>query len=148
MLETPLDNVEPYQLFRASLLSISPSSRIFLTGTPADCPILELQSDQPTLYASLTKVLDVHDQQILTSVFHEAENQEARMREQQAQAAQAAAGQQLAAGQVLGQPQGTVAAQPPLAAVIPPGPNTPTTMPGMPGAGGVGAGGGVGVNGQ
>ncbi|KAL9107715.1 MAG: hypothetical protein Q9227_007430 [Pyrenula ochraceoflavens] len=90
LLETPLDKVEPYQLFRASLM--------------------KMQADQPSLYESLTKVLDVNDQQVLQGVFHEAE---AKALQEQQQQAQLLAQQQAAAGGVLpvtaGLPAGAVA---------------------------------------
>ncbi|GLI82153.1 nonsense-mediated mRNA decay protein 5 [Penicillium ochrochloron] len=53
LLETPLDKVEPYGMFK----------HVFLN----------LQSEQPQLYESLTKVLGPEEQQILQAVFHEAD---------------------------------------------------------------------------
>lgn len=53
MLETPLDKMEPYGMFRDSLL--------------------RLQQDQPPLYDSLTKILEPADQQFLQGVIQEAE---------------------------------------------------------------------------
>ncbi|KAJ5666989.1 importin [Penicillium macrosclerotiorum] len=53
LLETPLDKVEPYGMFK----------HVFLN----------LQSEQPQLYDSLTKVLGPDEQQIIQAVFHEAD---------------------------------------------------------------------------
>ncbi|KAJ5112410.1 hypothetical protein N7532_000455 [Penicillium argentinense] len=53
LLETPLDKVEPYGMFK----------HVFIN----------LQSEQPQLYDSLTKVLGPEEQQILQAVFHEAD---------------------------------------------------------------------------
>ncbi|KAJ5666191.1 uncharacterized protein N7477_008639 [Penicillium maclennaniae] len=53
LLETPLDKVEPYGMFKHVFLS--------------------LQQEQPQLYESLTKVLGPEEQQIIESVFHEAD---------------------------------------------------------------------------
>ncbi|KAJ5368500.1 importin [Penicillium cataractarum] len=53
LLETPLDKVEPYGMFK----------HVFLN----------LQSEQPQLYENLTKVLGPEEQQILQAVFHEAD---------------------------------------------------------------------------
>jgi len=53
LLETPLDNVEPYQLFRNALL--------------------ELQHHQPQLYEGLTKGLSPDEQNVIKGVVHEAE---------------------------------------------------------------------------
>ncbi|KAJ5485134.1 importin [Penicillium diatomitis] len=53
LLETPLDKLEPYGMFKHVFMS--------------------LQSEQPQLYENLTKVLGPEEQQILQSVFHEAD---------------------------------------------------------------------------
>ncbi|KAJ5963739.1 uncharacterized protein N7479_003615 [Penicillium vulpinum] len=53
LLETPLDKVEPYGMFKHVLLS--------------------LQQEQPQLYESLTKVLGPEEQQVIQGVFHEAD---------------------------------------------------------------------------
>lgn len=61
--------------------------------TLANPPLpLDLQSEQPQLYESLTKVLGPDEQQIIQSVFHEAD-QKAILAQQNAEAA-AAAGMQ------------------------------------------------------
>ncbi|KAI9850340.1 MAG: hypothetical protein M1830_007032, partial [Pleopsidium flavum] len=53
LLETPLDQVEPYGLFKDTLM--------------------KLQQEQPQLYESLTKILNPEEQQIVQSVVHQAE---------------------------------------------------------------------------
>ncbi|KAI2741519.1 hypothetical protein DTO013E5_4433 [Penicillium roqueforti] len=53
LLETPLDKLEPYGMFKHVLLS--------------------LQQEQPQLYESLTKVLGHEEQQVIQGVFHEAD---------------------------------------------------------------------------
>lgn len=53
MLESPLDKIEPYGMFRDALL--------------------KLQQEQPPLYESLTKILEPADQQVLQGVIQEAE---------------------------------------------------------------------------
>ncbi|KAL1967020.1 hypothetical protein VTN77DRAFT_3544 [Rasamsonia byssochlamydoides] len=53
LLETPLDKVEPYGLFKHVLMN--------------------LQQEQPQLYETLTKILNPEEQQIIQSVFHEAD---------------------------------------------------------------------------
>ncbi|KAF8539741.1 armadillo-type protein [Trichophaea hybrida] len=53
LLETPLDLIEPYQLFRGALLGI--------------------QQSQPQVYEALTKELTADEKAMITSVFQEAE---------------------------------------------------------------------------
>ncbi|KAL4871949.1 hypothetical protein BDV12DRAFT_183499 [Aspergillus spectabilis] len=53
LLETPLDKVEPYSLFK----------QVFLN----------LQQEQPQLYENLTNVLNDEEKQVIQSVFHEAD---------------------------------------------------------------------------
>ncbi|KAJ5725613.1 uncharacterized protein N7483_006970 [Penicillium malachiteum] len=72
LLETPLDKVEPYGMFKHVFMS--------------------LQSEQPQLYETLAKVLSPEEQQVLQGVFHEAD-QKALLAQQNAEAA-AAAGMQ------------------------------------------------------
>ncbi|KUL89141.1 hypothetical protein ZTR_05966 [Talaromyces verruculosus] len=57
LLETPLDKVEPYGLFKNVLLG--------------------LQQGQPELYENLTKILTLEEQQIIQSVFQEADKVDA-----------------------------------------------------------------------
>ncbi|KAI5778900.1 armadillo-type protein [Geopyxis carbonaria] len=64
LLETPLDLIEPYQLFRSTLLNI--------------------QQTQPHVYEGLTKALGDDEKAMITSVFNEAE---AKAREEEARLA-------------------------------------------------------------
>ncbi|KAL9637334.1 MAG: hypothetical protein Q9164_002255 [Protoblastenia rupestris] len=83
LLETPLDKVEPYGYFKETLLS-----RFDRSGP-------ELQTQQPQLYDSLTKILTPNDQQIIQSVIVQADtNEVAAQAVAAAQAAQAAADSQ------------------------------------------------------
>ncbi|OJJ31152.1 hypothetical protein ASPWEDRAFT_119296 [Aspergillus wentii DTO 134E9] len=70
LLETPLDKVEPYGLFKHVLIG--------------------LQQEQPQLYDNLTKILNQEEQQVIQAVFHEADNQ--AVAAANAEAAAAAAG--------------------------------------------------------
>lgn len=77
LLETPLDKLEPYIVFRDSLLSkfevLDLVPRFSITqGAVADI-VAGLQQEQGSLYESLTKVLDASEQQVLQGVIHEAE---------------------------------------------------------------------------
>lgn len=70
LLETPLDKVEPYGMFKHVFLSkwsMSFHRKYPLTLAP------DLQQEQPQLYESLTKVLGPEEQQIIQAVFHEAD---------------------------------------------------------------------------
>ncbi|OAX84464.1 hypothetical protein ACJ72_01164 [Emergomyces africanus] len=53
LLESPLDKIEPYSLFKNVLMS--------------------LQQEQPGLYENLTKILNSEEQQIIQTVVHEAD---------------------------------------------------------------------------
>ncbi|KAL2218054.1 putative nonsense-mediated mRNA decay protein [Thermoascus aurantiacus ATCC 26904] len=53
LLETPLDKVEPYGMFKQVLMN--------------------LQQEQPQLYETLTKILNPEEQQIIQAVIHEAD---------------------------------------------------------------------------
>ncbi|KAM3087968.1 Nonsense-mediated mRNA decay protein 5 [Clarireedia jacksonii] len=73
LLETPLDKVEPYQLFRDALM--------------------KLQQEQPQLYQTLTTNLNPAEQEIVQGVVHQAEvNAAAALTLAQAEAQAAAAG--------------------------------------------------------
>lgn len=72
LLETPLDKVEPYGLFKGTLFSmhilngdIPPYS---LTRLPQG-----LQQEQPQLYDNLTKILNPEEQQIVQAVIVQAD---------------------------------------------------------------------------
>jgi hypothetical protein len=53
LLETPLDKVEPYSMFKHALL--------------------RLQQEQPALYENLTKNLNPDEQQVVQSAVHQAD---------------------------------------------------------------------------
>lgn len=53
LLETPLDKVEPYGMFKHVMMN--------------------LQQEQPQLYENLTKILNPEEQHVLQAVFHEAD---------------------------------------------------------------------------
>lgn len=76
LLETPLDKVEPYGMFKDALLSMYPS----LLNTHI-CSILtfitELQHEQPALYTNLTSNLTPEEQQIVQSVVAQADQKAA-----------------------------------------------------------------------
>jgi hypothetical protein len=72
LLETPLDKLEPYGMFKNVFLSKSPyvhMSTILHSLTVS----IDLQSEQPQLYDSLIKVLGPEEQQVIQAVFHEAD---------------------------------------------------------------------------
>jgi hypothetical protein len=72
LLETPLDNIEPYQLFRNALLGMyilsSKLSDLFFANR-----FIELQQQQPQIYEGLTKGLSPDEQNVIKGVVHEAE---------------------------------------------------------------------------
>lgn len=72
LLETPLDKMEPYGMFRDSLLS-KPKHWYALTYVLTDFLFAGLQQEQPALYDSLTKILEPADQQFLQGVIQEAD---------------------------------------------------------------------------
>jgi importin-7 len=72
LLETPLDKMEPYVMFRDSLLS-KPKYLRALTCVLTYILLAGLQQEQPALYDSLTKILEPADQQFLQGVIQEAE---------------------------------------------------------------------------
>ncbi|ORY60630.1 importin-beta domain-containing protein [Pseudomassariella vexata] len=77
LLESPLDKIEPYQLFRAALI--------------------KMQTEQPQLYTNLTTPLSADDQAVVQNVIHQAEaNATHIVLAQQAAVAQ----QQQVAGQI------------------------------------------------
>jgi hypothetical protein len=71
LLETPLDKVEPYGMFKHVLLSTYPLQSPFNDHSLTSD--LGLQQEQPQLYESLTKVLGPEEQQVIQGVFHEAD---------------------------------------------------------------------------
>ena len=72
LLESPLDKIDPYNIFKNSLLSKSFSAMairraLSLTVFP------ELQQEQPQYYASLTSHLSADEQTVITGVFQQAD---------------------------------------------------------------------------
>jgi len=70
LLETPLDHVEPYVLFRSALMGgfpCAPGYERLLTAWP------DLQNTQPHIYEGLTKALSEDDRNIIKGVIMEAE---------------------------------------------------------------------------
>lgn len=72
LLETPLDKVEPYGLFKGTLFSmyILGDDRPLCSLTR---PPQELQQEQPQLYDNLTKILNPDEQQIVQAVIVQAD---------------------------------------------------------------------------
>lgn len=74
LLETPLDKVEPYGMFKDALMS---KSHHFPPNYPDMKHVLiitiELQAEQPALYTSLTSNLSPEEQQIVQSVVQQAD---------------------------------------------------------------------------
>jgi len=70
LLETPLDHVEPYMLFRSALMGWLPYTpgyeRLLITQS-------DLQNTQPHIYEGLTKTLSEDDRNIIKGVIMEAE---------------------------------------------------------------------------
>lgn len=70
LLETPLDEVEPYGLFKQCLLSLWPILKSI--SIIADC-FLALQREQPQFYTNLMGQLNAQEQQILQSAVLQAD---------------------------------------------------------------------------
>jgi importin-7 len=95
LLESPLDKLDPYSIFRASLMSKYlwrntaalelPFSPWYMTDI-----FLGLQQEQPQFYASLTSHLSAEEQGIITGVFQQAETQAILAQQATAVAAQGA----------------------------------------------------------
>ncbi len=88
MLETALDKIEPYGLFRGALMG--ELSRAAAEETRWANATAALQQEQPQFYTSLTSHLSADEQNIITAVCQQAENQ--ALIAQQAAAAEAANG--------------------------------------------------------
>lgn len=71
LLESPLDKLEPYQIFRSCLMSKSSflSSYILSYLTP----FVGLQQEQPQLYTSLSSHLSADEQNVIQTVVQQAE---------------------------------------------------------------------------
>lgn len=71
LLETPLEKLEPYGLFRDALLRMlcrdPPLKSYALTAFAG------LQQEEPHLYDSLTKTLNPDEQNVIQGVIHQAE---------------------------------------------------------------------------
>ncbi|PGH18708.1 hypothetical protein AJ80_04361 [Polytolypa hystricis UAMH7299] len=78
LLDSPLDKLEPYGMFKNVLLT--------------------LQREQPHLYENLTKILNAEEQQIIQNVVQEADSRALVLEAANAEAAAAAAAQALANG--------------------------------------------------
>lgn len=71
LLETPLDKIEPYGLFKHVFMGMY---HPFSTHrNPLANYVTGLQQEQPQLYENLTKILNAEEQQVLQAVFHEAD---------------------------------------------------------------------------
>lgn len=68
LLETPLDNVEPYGLFKATLLSMHMKADSDIAGDFGLNNLVELQREQPQLYQNLTKILNPDELHIIQAV--------------------------------------------------------------------------------
>ena len=98
LLETPLDEVEPYSLFKDTLLSEYQLEVIIqkFKDTKDLTTSIELQQEQPEVYQNLTKILNSDEQQIIQGVVVQADaNAVAR---QATQAAATVNGNQLNGG--------------------------------------------------
>ena len=89
LLETPLDKIEPYQLFRDALMSRLKFKTHLYSFTNA---YPELQQEQPQLYGTLTTNLSPDEQTVVQNVVHQAEANAAQALLAQQQAALAANG--------------------------------------------------------
>jgi hypothetical protein len=74
LLETPLDRIEPYQLFRNALLGGLNSDSTFIQYSQTACA--GIQITQPQMYEALTKELTDDEKAMITSVFQEAEQKQ------------------------------------------------------------------------
>ncbi len=72
MLETPLDKVEPYGLFKGTLFSMHVLNDGLLLRSLTRLS-QELQQEQPQLYDNLTKILNPEEQQIVQAVIVQAD---------------------------------------------------------------------------
>lgn len=71
MLETPLDKIEPYGMFKHVFMGTNGPLPDFYF--PGSLTLPGLQQEQPQLYENLTKILNPEEQQVLQAVFHEAD---------------------------------------------------------------------------
>lgn len=70
LLETPLDKVEPYGMFKHALLRMSPPN---IYTHELHSHAIGLQQEQPALYENLTKNLNPEEQQVVQGAVHQAD---------------------------------------------------------------------------
>lgn len=72
LLETPLDELEPYGLFKEGLMS-----KLLLAGlvpvVTLRFPVIGLQQEQPQFYENLMKQLEPQEQQVLQAAVQQAD---------------------------------------------------------------------------
>ena len=88
LLETPLDKLEPYMLFKTALLSMS--SNPVARTTWSLIVQLGLQQEQPQLYENVTKNLNPEEQQVIQHAVHQADAIALQQQQADLQAATAA----------------------------------------------------------
>lgn len=89
LLETPLDQVEPYAVLKGSLMSECLTDAVEFDGVTDAREPTELQQEQPQFYENMMKGLGQDEQNVLQAAVQQADTLAA-----QAQAAAAAAAQQ------------------------------------------------------
>lgn len=90
ILDTPLDDLEPYTMFKHSLISQSYLQTLCVTR-PLLTPVAALQQEQPQFYEGLMKQVDSQERQVLEQVVNNAEAMAAQKAAQKEAAAQASA---------------------------------------------------------
>ena len=88
LLESPLDKVEPYGLFKGVLMSKSRNFIPFPTRSTMLTSHVELQSENPQFYQSLAQHLSPDEQSVIQSAVNQADVYEQNALQQAAQAAQ------------------------------------------------------------
>jgi hypothetical protein len=73
LLETPLDKIEPYGMFKHVFMGMRLPLMWYIALWLTSDSLLGLQQEQPQLYENLTKILSPEEQQIIQAVFHEAD---------------------------------------------------------------------------
>lgn len=100
LLESPLDKLDTYQLFRSALVGkYSPKPRCERVNLTSILSLVDMQQEQPQFYASLAAHLSAEEQAIIQNAFQQAESNARAMQfalaqsqaDQQANAAAAAA---------------------------------------------------------
>jgi len=71
LLETPIDKMEPYGMFKTALLR-KPFHVPFKCSSKTDCCI-GLQQEQPQMYENLTKNLNPEEQQVIQAAVNQAD---------------------------------------------------------------------------